>query len=447
MSLRILRYIIISTFMSKILSINVLPSKSVSGLHGYDFFRAIGSPKYVSAPMVDQSSLPWRLLVKKHKTDLAFSQMMHARNFMNDKKYREDCIDWEDYTHTSGNPDLELQARRADFPLIVQLAGDDPNVLVNAGKYVENSPNVVAIDLNLGCPQKIAKRGNYGAYLLPDTDLIQRLLTSMVKELKVPITAKIRRLATDEETLHLCRVIESCGVSLLTVHGRTVENAKLYTSQADWDIIRKVKETVAIPVIANGGISCREDALQCLEYTGADGVMSSEALLENPKLFCEEGDLDFRTNYVRCQLSTATEFLQLVESHALPRALSQVVRGHLFKFLFRFVDAEKNADFRQLLAEGKYEDMKSIVRRLEERLASVDFDTKAAEEQGWLNNRTWYMRHRDDKAFSRILSPRRSRAPKDFGKTAEDIAREREERLDALRKRLAERKGSSLATQ
>ena len=223
------------------------------------FFESIGSPRFISAPMVDQSNLAWRLLVKGNGADLAFSQMMHARNFMTDKNYRSDCVDWDDYTHSSGILESS-RAKLLDSPLIVQLAGDDPNVLVGAGKFVHH--DVAAIDLNLGCPQKIAKKGNYGAYLLPDKALIVKILSTMVQELDCPITAKVRCLSTDAETLDLCKAIEDCGVSMITVHGRTADSNKLFMGPADWDIIRKVKNTLSIPVIANGGISSREDALR-----------------------------------------------------------------------------------------------------------------------------------------------------------------------------------------
>jgi tRNA-dihydrouridine synthase len=371
--------------------------------------------------------------------------MMHARNFQNDKKYRNDCIDWEDYTHSTGNKTLEDDARRLDSNLIVQLAGDDPNVLVNAGRLVENSPNVMAIDLNLGCPQKIAKRGNYGAYLLTDTELVARCLKAMVKELNKPVTVKIRRLATDEATLALCKMIEDCGVSMLTLHGRTVENSKLYITEADWDIIRKVKASLTIPVIANGGISCRGDALACLEYTGADAVMSSEALLENPKMFSIAGDEAFRDDFIRTQIGTTKEYLRTLESHPLPRPLGQVVRGHLFKFLFRFVDAPANEDLRRMLAEGTFEEMKSVVSIVEERLAAVDFNIELAQETGLINHKTWYMRHRDAKASTRVLSPRKSRAPIAPPKSVEDAEQDRLIKLDALRLRLAARSSNSKA--
>ena len=229
------------------------------------------------------------------------------------QRYRNDCIDWDDYSTSTGNLEIENEAKSLDRDIIIQFAGDDPNILVEAGKYVHH--RAAAIDLNLGCPQKIAKRGHYGAYLLHDSELVVKLLTAMVQRLDCPITAKIRVLEDDEATLRLCRKMEKCGIQMLTVHGRTVDSSKLFTGPADWDIIKKIKNEVGIPVVANGGISCREDALRCLKETGADGVMSSEGLLENPKLFSEEGDRLFRTDYIRAQMQTVDDYMETVKLH------------------------------------------------------------------------------------------------------------------------------------
>ena len=126
---------------------------------------------------------------------------------------------------------------------------------------------------------------------------------------------------------------------------------------ADWEIIRKVKEAINIPVIANGGISCYDDARRCLEETGVDGVMSSEALLENPKLFSIEGDKNFHEDYINAQLATAKEYVDILKAQVPPRTLYSVTRGHLFKMLYRFVDAPNNKDLREKLALGNFDEM------------------------------------------------------------------------------------------
>ena len=266
--------------------------------------------------------------------------------------------------------------------------------------------------INIGCPQKIAKRGNYGAYLLPDKQRIVSLLSAMVNELDCPITCKIRVLSTEEETLDLCHAIQDTGVSMLTVHGRTVESNKLFVGPANWDIIKKIKQSLTIPVIANGGISCLDDAMQCLAITGVDGVMSSEALLENPKLFSVEGDRLFREEYVRSQLDTVNEFIKILTSHRLPRPTVCVTRSHLFKLLHRFITSSTNIDLREKLATGDFQCMLQVINELNIRMSVIDYDTKIAEERGMIGKTSWYYRHRDEKAANRILSTPRRRNTK-----------------------------------
>ena len=379
---------------------------------GYKFFKeTLGSPKFVCAPMVDQSELAFRLMVKRNGVDLAYTQMMHARNFCRDRTYQRECIDWHDYgykpygVHSETGPDDS--AELVDKNLIVQLAGDDPDILTKAGRLVQDDKNVVAVDLNLGCPQKIAKRGNYGAYLLQDTDRVVMLLKHMVNTLDLPVTAKIRRLATDEDTIDLCQRLEKVGVSMLTVHGRTVEQSKLFTGPCDWGVIKQVKEAVGIPVIANGGVSCRQDALDCLQFTGADSVMSSEGLLENPKLFSIEGDKAFRTSFVSTQLNTVREYLDSVRSYKPPKPLYQVVRSHLFKMLFRFMDARENRDLCIRMGKGDMEDMEYVIDALNERFSGIigsEEEVVDLVDKGLLGPSQWYYRHRDERAERRIHS-------------------------------------------
>eukprot|EP01034_Spumella_vulgaris_P031916 gene31916-39432_t len=107
----------------------------------------------------------------------------------------------------------------------------------------------------------------------------------MTNELSCPITAKVRLLPSLDDSIALCQAIESCGVSLLTVHGRTATQNKQHCGEASWDAICAIKQSLSIPVVANGGIDSLAAAQHCLAATSADAVMSSEALLENPKMF------------------------------------------------------------------------------------------------------------------------------------------------------------------
>jgi hypothetical protein len=156
-------------------------------------------------------------------------------------------------------------------------------------------------------------------------------------------------------------------------------------------------------------LSLFENLIRCLEVTGADGVMSSEGLLGNPKMFSEEGDRLFHKDFARSQLQTVADYLYILQSHRLPRPLFQVVRSHLFKMLYRFVDAPRNADLRMQLATGDFETMKNVVTQLNQRMALIDYDTDIAIEEGLLGSTHWYYRHRDEKAKARILSIPRKR--------------------------------------
>ena len=119
-------------------------------LHGFEFFESIGSPKYVCAPMVDQSELAFRLLCRKYGTELCYTPMLHSRLMVEDKKYKS--------KHFSTCP--EDYGR--DNPLFVQLCGNDPEIVLGAAQLVENECD--AVDINLGCPQGIARKGNYGSF-------------------------------------------------------------------------------------------------------------------------------------------------------------------------------------------------------------------------------------------------------------------------------------------
>ena len=156
--------------------------------------------------MVDQSELPFRMFVRSLQPNIAcWTPMLHSRIFATDANYRG-----EHFTTTDG-----------DRPLIAQFCGNDPDTVVAAARLVCDS--VDAIDLNLGCPQGIARKGRYGAFLMREPDVVERIVTAMVQQVNnTPITVKIRRLETIEETVRFAQMLENCGICLLTVHGRTI---------------------------------------------------------------------------------------------------------------------------------------------------------------------------------------------------------------------------------
>lgn len=239
----------------------------------YDFWRRIGSPKYVVAPMVDNSELAFRMQTRKYGAQLVYTQMFNTNIFSVSKECRSQLFEVE--------PE--------DRPLFVQIAGHEPQVMLQAAKYVEDYCD--AVDINLGCPQGIAKRGRYGAFLMEELDLLYDIVSTLVRGLKVPVTCKTRIYKNDfERSIRLCETLVKAGASVITIHGRTREEKGQAVGKCDWDMIKRIKEYFAqqeipVPVIANGGIENLDDVYSCIEHTGVDAVMSSEAILENPALF------------------------------------------------------------------------------------------------------------------------------------------------------------------
>ena len=217
---------------------------------------------------------------------LAYSPMMHARLYDESAKYRETmfqptrtCAETgRAVPYLDGNPEL-------DRPLIVQFCANSPSSLLEAARRV--APYCDAVDLNLGCPQGIAKRGRYGAFLQEDQELVFRLVNTLHRELSVPVTAKIRILDSLEETLGYARNVLDAGASILSVHGRRREQKGHLTGLADWEVIRWLRERLGGEVVlfANGNVLGYGDVEECLVATGADGVMSAEGNLSNPAIF------------------------------------------------------------------------------------------------------------------------------------------------------------------
>ncbi|KAK3990651.1 dihydrouridine synthase [Cladorrhinum sp. PSN332] len=269
-------------------------------LHGRVFYESIGSPKYMLAPMVDQSEFAWRMLSRsfmpesERKTILAYTPMFHARLYSETQKYRDQHFQATRPGSDSKTPWLDGNPA-IDRPLFVQFCANEPQHLLNAAKLV--APYCDAVDLNLGCPQGIAKKGRYGSFLQEDQELIYRLINVLHENLDIPVTAKIRILDTKEATLKYAQNVLAAGASILTVHGRRREQKGHLTGVADWQMIRFLRDSLPPETVlfANGNILEHGDIERCLAATGADGVMSAEGNLSNPGIFAPDPPLDSPT--------------------------------------------------------------------------------------------------------------------------------------------------------
>ena len=223
-----------------------------------------------------------------------------------------------------------------------------------------------AIDLNLGCPQGIAKKGFYGSFLQDEWDLIYDMISTLHINLRIPVCAKIRIFEDRQKTLAYAKHVCSAGVSILSVHGRTREMKGQWTGLADWDIIREIREVIPKNVVmfANGNIQFHGDLEKCLEFTGVDGIMSAEGNLYNPAIFMDP-TAPFEERHPRID-RLAREYLEIVRDLNDPLS-NVVVKPHLFK-IFR-VALEVHKDIRNLLGVSREsEDYENVVSMIEERI-------------------------------------------------------------------------------
>jgi len=244
--------------------------------------------QHIVAPMVGASELAFRLLCRKYGATLAYTPMMSSTQFVHEAS----ALDKSDPNQTIANSNIcEFQTIPQDRPLVAHFSANNPQHFAQAAKLVE--PVCDAIDLNLGCPQRTAYLGHFGSYLLGDEDrqLVLDIVKAGSQSVTIPIFVKIRLLDTVEETIKLCHQLRDAGASLIAIHGRyraswerTGPGAR--DGPAMLDQIALVKKSMPdFPIISNGNVITYDDVVGNQQFTGADGIMSAEGILNNPALY------------------------------------------------------------------------------------------------------------------------------------------------------------------
>ena len=251
----------------------------------------------ILAPMAGVSDLPFRLLCHEQGAGLVCMEMISAKAIL----------------YHNRNTESLLEIHPQEGPVSLQLFGSDPAIMADIAARIEDRPFQI-LDINMGCPvPKIVGNGE-GSALMKNPLLAGQIIEAVVKAVGKPVTVKIRE-GFDEEhvnAVEMAHVAQESGAAAVAVHGRTRE--QFYSGKADWDIIRRVKQAVSIPVIGNGDVVDGESALALLQQTGCDGIMIGRACQGNPWIFREVKN--FLESGQICPRPTNREIVDTILRHA-----------------------------------------------------------------------------------------------------------------------------------
>ena len=226
------------------------------------------------APMAGVTDFPFRVICKRYGASLLYTEMINAKAL---------CYGDE-------NTFSMLEVKPEEGDVAVQIFGHEPQYMAEAASILSDMNRFRIIDINMGCPAPKITKNNEGSALMKDPALAFKIIDSVKKASKLPVTVKFRKGWDDSSVnaLEFARNAQAAGADCITVHGRTRE--QYYSGKADWDIISEVKKSVSIPVIANGDIFSIGDAVNIIEKTGADAYMIGRGSQGNPFIFSQIRD-------------------------------------------------------------------------------------------------------------------------------------------------------------
>lgn len=224
----------------------------------------------VLAPMAGVTDLPFRLLCKEQGVGLICMEMVSAKAVLYNNK----------------NTEQLLKIEEKECPVSMQLFGSEPEIVSEIAARLEDRP-FSFLDINMGCPVPKVVNNGEGSALMKNPKLAAEIVRQTVKAISKPVTVKIRKGFDDDSinAVEVAKYLEDAGASAIAVHGRT--RAQYYSGEADWDIIRQVKDAVSIPVIGNGDVVDGKSAKALIDETGCDGIMIGRACRGNPWIFSQ----------------------------------------------------------------------------------------------------------------------------------------------------------------